>query len=76
VENNDSSASRKRRGGPDGMAENDWICPKCENVNFSFRNSCNMKKCGAPRPSPVSRLFPFHLSKICLSAQLLKIRRP
>uniref|UniRef100_A0A0E0DE08 RanBP2-type domain-containing protein n=1 Tax=Oryza meridionalis TaxID=40149 RepID=A0A0E0DE08_9ORYZ len=63
VENNDSSASRKRRGGPDGMAENDWICPKCENVNFSFRNSCNMKKCGAPRPSPGSNATPSRKDK-------------
>lgn len=22
----------------------DWICPKCENLNFSFRNKCN--RCG------------------------------
>ncbi|CAN6199053.1 unnamed protein product [Urochloa humidicola] len=51
VENNDSIASRKRRGGPDGLSEGDWTCPKCDNVNFSFRTSCNMKKCGAPRPT-------------------------
>ncbi|XP_042506627.1 ranBP2-type zinc finger protein At1g67325-like isoform X2 [Macadamia integrifolia] len=47
----DNSASRKRRGGPDGLSEGDWVCPKCDNVNFAFRTTCNMKKCGAPRPS-------------------------
>ncbi|XP_074573004.1 ranBP2-type zinc finger protein At1g67325-like [Curcuma longa] len=49
----DNSASRKRRGGPDGLFEGDWVCPKCENVNFAFRTTCNMKKCGAPRPASV-----------------------
>ncbi|XP_010275420.1 PREDICTED: ranBP2-type zinc finger protein At1g67325-like isoform X2 [Nelumbo nucifera] len=47
----DNSASRKRRGGPDGLSEGDWVCPKCDNVNFAFRTTCNMKKCGTPRPS-------------------------
>ncbi|XP_057981610.1 ranBP2-type zinc finger protein At1g67325-like [Malania oleifera] len=47
----DNNASRKRRGGPDGLSEGDWVCPKCDNVNFAFRTTCNMKKCGAPRPS-------------------------
>lgn len=40
--------------GPDGSYQGDWICPKCENVNFAFRTICNIKKCGAARPSPVS----------------------
>ena len=43
--------------GPDGVHEGDWICPKCENVNFAFRTTCNIKKCGAPRPSAVSDFF-------------------
>lgn len=47
----DNSASRKRRGGPDGLSEGDWICPNCENVNFAFRTTCNMNKCAAPRPN-------------------------
>ncbi|KAK7256413.1 hypothetical protein RIF29_29859 [Crotalaria pallida] len=46
----DNFASRKRRGGPDGLSEGDWICPKCDNVNFAFRITCNMKRCGAARP--------------------------
>ncbi|URD97576.1 Zn-finger in Ran binding protein [Musa troglodytarum] len=47
----DNSTLRKRRGGPDGLLEGDWICPKCENVNFAFRTTCNMKKCGTPKPT-------------------------
>ncbi|KAI4354710.1 hypothetical protein L6164_003555 [Bauhinia variegata] len=46
----DNFASRKRRGGPDGLYEGDWICPKCDNVNFAFRTTCNRKQCGVPRP--------------------------
>lgn len=34
----------------DGMRDNDWTCPKCGNVNFSFRTVCNMRKCNTPRP--------------------------
>ncbi|XP_077236789.1 ranBP2-type zinc finger protein At1g67325-like isoform X2 [Tasmannia lanceolata] len=50
----DNNTSRKRRGGPDGLSEGDWICPKCDNVNFSFRTTCNMKKCETARPTPGS----------------------
>ncbi|XP_020519247.1 ranBP2-type zinc finger protein At1g67325 isoform X1 [Amborella trichopoda] len=46
----DTNGSRKRRGGPDGSNEGDWICPKCDNLNFAFRTTCNMKKCGTPKP--------------------------
>ncbi len=27
--------------------DNDWVCVKCKNVNFSFRKECN--KCGLPK---------------------------
>ncbi|RZB53167.1 RanBP2-type zinc finger protein isoform A [Glycine soja] len=47
----DNFASRKRRGGPDGLFEGDWICPKCDNVNFSFRTTCNIKHCGVVKPN-------------------------
>ncbi|KAK1317218.1 RanBP2-type zinc finger protein [Acorus calamus] len=30
--------------------DNDWTCPNCGNVNFSFRTVCNMRKCNTPRP--------------------------
>lgn len=31
--------------------DNDWICPKCKNDNFSWRERCN--KCSAPKPKDV-----------------------
>ncbi|KAG9150628.1 hypothetical protein Leryth_008102 [Lithospermum erythrorhizon] len=36
----------------DGTRDNDWACPKCGNVNFSFRAVCNMRKCNTPKPEP------------------------
>lgn len=36
--------------GSDGTRDNDWTCPKCGNVNFSFRTVCNMRKCNTPKP--------------------------
>ncbi|GFP88388.1 ranbp2-type zinc finger protein at1g67325 [Phtheirospermum japonicum] len=36
----------------DGTRGNDWACPKCGNVNFSFRTLCNMRKCNTPKPGP------------------------
>ncbi|XP_059591146.1 ranBP2-type zinc finger protein At1g67325 isoform X5 [Vitis vinifera] len=34
----------------DATRDNDWTCPKCGNVNFSFRTVCNMRKCNTPKP--------------------------
>lgn len=34
----------------DVTRDNDWTCPKCGNVNFSFRTVCNMRKCNTPKP--------------------------
>jgi len=31
--------------------EGSWLCPGCQNVNFSFRFTCNKRGCGLPRPS-------------------------
>ena len=28
----------------------DWTCPRCGNANYAFRATCNMRRCGAPRP--------------------------
>eukprot|EP00270_Netrium_digitus_P007466 TRINITY_DN2176_c0_g1_i2.p1 TRINITY_DN2176_c0_g1~~TRINITY_DN2176_c0_g1_i2.p1 ORF type:complete len:279 (-),score=15.78 TRINITY_DN2176_c0_g1_i2:487-1323(-) len=42
---------RKRRGGPEASSFGDWVCPKCGNTNFTFREVCNMRKCKEPKPS-------------------------
>ncbi|PWA88797.1 Zinc finger, RanBP2-type [Artemisia annua] len=39
----------------DGKGDNDWPCPKCGNVNFSFRTVCNMRKCNTPKPGSQAR---------------------
>lgn len=45
----------------DGARDNDWKCPKCGNVNFSFREVCNMRKCDTPKPgSQVESSFCFN----------------
>ncbi|CAN8238594.1 unnamed protein product [Cochlearia groenlandica] len=36
----------------DSTRDNDWTCPNCGNVNFSFRTVCNMRKCNTPKPGP------------------------
>lgn len=36
---------------PGGRREDDWTCPSCENVNFSFRTTCNMRNCTQSRPA-------------------------
>lgn len=48
----------------DATRDNDWTCPKCGNINFSFRTVCNMRKCNTPKPgSQVSLLSHSFLSK-------------
>lgn len=50
VDNRNSSASKRAR--TDGSRrEDDWTCPSCGNVNFSFRTTCNMRNCTQPRPA-------------------------
>ena len=39
--------SRNGRGQKKIFADNDWVCQKCDNVNFSFRKECN--RCGEPK---------------------------
>ncbi|CAM8881883.1 unnamed protein product [Rhodiola kirilowii] len=49
VDNRNSSASKRAR--TDGSRrEDDWTCPSCGNVNFSFRTTCNMRNCTQSRP--------------------------
>ncbi|KAH1226907.1 RanBP2-type zinc finger protein [Glycine max] len=50
VDNRNSSATKRAR--TDGSRrEDDWTCPSCGNVNFSFRTTCNMRNCTQPRPA-------------------------
>ncbi|KAK2636801.1 hypothetical protein Ddye_031593 [Dipteronia dyeriana] len=50
VDNRNSSAAKRAR--TDGSRrEDDWTCPSCGNVNFSFRMTCNMRNCTQPRPA-------------------------
>ncbi|KAL2543472.1 RanBP2-type zinc finger protein [Abeliophyllum distichum] len=46
---NSSATKRARTDG--GRREDDWTCPSCGNVNFSFRTTCNMRNCTQPRPA-------------------------
>ncbi|XP_022776330.1 ranBP2-type zinc finger protein At1g67325-like isoform X2 [Durio zibethinus] len=39
-----------QKKGADATRDNDWTCPKCGNINFSFRTVCNMRKCNTPKP--------------------------
>ncbi|GMH15121.1 hypothetical protein Nepgr_016962 [Nepenthes gracilis] len=50
VDNRNSSATKRART-DGGRREDDWTCPVCGNVNFSFRTTCNMRNCTQPRPA-------------------------
>ncbi|KAK1419959.1 hypothetical protein QVD17_29419 [Tagetes erecta] len=50
VDNRSSSAAKRART-DGGRREDDWTCPSCGNVNFSFRTTCNMRNCTQPRPA-------------------------
>jgi membrane protease subunit (stomatin/prohibitin family) len=41
---------KSQKKGQDSTRDNDWTCPKCGNINFSFRTVCNMRKCNTPKP--------------------------
>ncbi|KAG9449380.1 hypothetical protein H6P81_009345 [Aristolochia fimbriata] len=50
VDNRNSSTAKRAR--TDGSRrEDDWTCPSCGNVNFSFRTTCNMRNCTQSRPA-------------------------
>ncbi|CAL5215022.1 unnamed protein product [Lathyrus oleraceus] len=46
----DSGSQKVRIKGPKVILEGDWVCPRCENVNFAFRTKCNIKNCRVPKP--------------------------
>ncbi|CAL9109489.1 unnamed protein product [Musa acuminata var. zebrina] len=50
VDNRSSSAGKRART-DGGRREDDWTCPSCGNVNFSFRTTCNMRNCAQSRPA-------------------------
>ncbi|KAI4385306.1 hypothetical protein MLD38_003348 [Melastoma candidum] len=41
-----------QRMSAEASRDDDWTCPNCGNVNFSFRTFCNMRKCNTPKPGP------------------------
>ncbi|PKA62540.1 RanBP2-type zinc finger protein [Apostasia shenzhenica] len=49
VDNRNSFAGKRART-DGGRREDDWTCPSCGNVNFSFRTTCNMRNCTQSRP--------------------------
>ncbi|CAA6671214.1 unnamed protein product [Spirodela intermedia] len=51
VDSRNSSAAGKRARTDGGRREDDWTCPSCGNVNFSFRTTCNMRNCTQSRPA-------------------------
>jgi len=44
-----------------GRREDDWTCPSCGNVNFSFRTTCNMHNCTQSRPADHNTVSEAHL---------------
>ncbi|DAC41036.1 MAG TPA: hypothetical protein D7I00_03770, partial [Candidatus Poseidoniales archaeon] len=42
------SNNRRERPRQENHGRNDWECPSCNNINFSFRTECN--QCGKPKP--------------------------
>ncbi|MBI98856.1 MAG: hypothetical protein CMB71_01605 [Euryarchaeota archaeon] len=45
---NNRSNNRRDRPQQERHGRNDWECPSCGNINFSFRTECN--SCGKPKP--------------------------
>ncbi len=49
----DGRSERHRGKEKKTFADNDWVCKKCSNVNFSFRKECN--RCGEPKNDQSNR---------------------
>ena len=45
------SGNRRERPRQENHGRNDWECPACNNINFSFRTECN--RCNKPKPGHV-----------------------
>lgn len=61
----------------DAMRDNDWICPNCGNINFSFRIVCNMRNCNIPKPgSQVCSAFLLQYIRIILEELCLFMLSP
>ena len=45
---NNRSDNRRDRSRQENHGRNDWECPSCNNINFSFRTECD--QCGKPKP--------------------------
>ena len=48
----------------------DWICKKCRNLNFAFRNKCN--RCGLPKSEVIESVNEFEKSQGCNAKNKLK----
>ncbi|XP_020244283.1 ranBP2-type zinc finger protein At1g67325 isoform X2 [Asparagus officinalis] len=55
--NNRNASAGKRARTDGGRREDDWVCPSCGNVNFSFRTTCNMHNCSQSRPADHNTKF-------------------
>lgn len=44
---------------PGSREPGDWYCMECGNMNFAFRDTCNMRKCGASKV-----IFPYWVGRI------------
>uniref|UniRef100_A0A0E0CEE2 RanBP2-type domain-containing protein n=1 Tax=Oryza meridionalis TaxID=40149 RepID=A0A0E0CEE2_9ORYZ len=54
VDNRSQSAGKRART-DGGRREDDWVCPSCQNVNFAFRTTCNMRNCNQSRPTDYTK---------------------
>ncbi|KAL6646611.1 hypothetical protein ACP70R_015688 [Stipagrostis hirtigluma subsp. patula] len=46
-----SQSAGKRARTDGGRREDGWVCPSCNNFNFAFHTTCNMRNCNQSRPA-------------------------